>query len=289
MHLLSRRASIDLCCFAIASTLIPGPGRSARGQNVERFAFCGTRDDIATSNELQLTPYNSSAGEAQLQPLPGTATGLSPYGMACVADRWTITDGLTKAGPLITLGVCFLDGDAEKRALVKSIAEEWLQGGLESKLRFQWDVPPPQAQIRISFSRGVLDRSQIGRQATAIRSSAQETMNLHHYMVHSVVRHEFGHALGLRHEHQHPDLPVIWNPKAVFEYFRSKGWSDDQIRHNVLDVAPRRFTCVGDPAPNPQSVMSYYIQEGWANQIIFPSEEITARDRACVLGIYNAA
>ena len=34
------------------------------------------------------------------------------------------------------------------------------------------------------------------------------------------ILHEFGHALGLKHEHQRPDAPPLINMKKLIEYLR---------------------------------------------------------------------
>ena len=36
------------------------------------------------------------------------------------------------------------------------------------------------------------------------------------------IRHEFGHALGLEHEHQHPEAPPQYNHEKVKRYLMTK-------------------------------------------------------------------
>ncbi|HEY1067806.1 MAG TPA: M43 family zinc metalloprotease, partial [Pirellulales bacterium] len=56
--------------------------------------------------------------------------------------------------------------------------------------------------------------------------------------VRSVVLHEFGHALGLIHEHQNPCSQIKWNRDAVIKDLSSPpaNWSRDKIQKNVLDA-----------------------------------------------------
>jgi hypothetical protein len=50
----------------------------------------------------------------------------------------------------------------------------------------------------------------------------------------STVLHEFGHALGAEHEHQHPEADIPWDLPKVYEYYTAKGHSKDVIDESVL-------------------------------------------------------
>ena len=53
----------------------------------------------------------------------------------------------------------------------------------------------------------------------------------------AVVLHEFGHAIGLAHEHQNPDKGIKWNEDAVIRDLSGppNNWDVATIRHNVLN------------------------------------------------------
>ena len=54
----------------------------------------------------------------------------------------------------------------------------------------------------------------------------------------STVLHEFGHVLGLLHEHQSPIKGIVqWDVPKVLEKFRGPPnfWSDEDIRSQILD------------------------------------------------------
>ena len=48
------------------------------------------------------------------------------------------------------------------------------------------------------------------------------------------VIHEFGHALGAEHEHQHPDANIPWDIPKVYEHYASKGIDKATVDENVL-------------------------------------------------------
>jgi hypothetical protein len=46
-----------------------------------------------------------------------------------------------------------------------------------------------------------------------------------------VVLHEFGHVLGLQHEHQNPNAGIKWKLKAVEDYYvNTVGWTNTDAR-----------------------------------------------------------
>jgi hypothetical protein len=74
-----------------------------------------------------------------------------------------------------------------------------------------------------------------------------------------VVLHEFGHALGAEHEHQHPDARIPWDEDAVLKAFVEKGMSEAFIRRNILDkYEAADFTY---SSYDPTSVMHYNVPQ----------------------------
>lgn len=51
----------------------------------------------------------------------------------------------------------------------------------------------------------------------------------------TVVLHEFGHALGLQHEHLHPKANIPWDRPKVYDFYKSNfGWSTEEIDFNLF-------------------------------------------------------
>ncbi|MNJ37472.1 Astacin (Peptidase family M12A) [compost metagenome] len=49
-----------------------------------------------------------------------------------------------------------------------------------------------------------------------------------------IVLHEFGHALGLLHEHQHPDADIPWDIPKVYAYYAAMGAEEAMVNEMVL-------------------------------------------------------
>ena len=51
----------------------------------------------------------------------------------------------------------------------------------------------------------------------------------------NVVLHNFGHMLGLIHEHQSPNAEIPWDKEAVYRYYlENQGWGTEQVDSNLL-------------------------------------------------------
>jgi len=162
-----------------------------------------------------------------------------------------------------TLKVKFLDGDPAVQAKVQAVAREW-EAIANLKLEF---VGSGTAQIRVSFAEQGFSWSTVGTDALTVAAS-KATMNygwlepdtpLREYQ--RVVRHEFGHALGMIHEHQNPAAQgqIPWDKPKVYAYYAQQGWTKEDVDFNIFEVYSEDST--NHTAFDPTSIMEYAIPD----------------------------
>lgn len=280
--MLDRRVFILGSCFA-AHAFLYGVARAQSRQFI-----CGTVDRPPPEDtQLQLDQFSAEAGIDRAA-LEGVVQEfeLTPYGTAYLPHRWRRGDGLTPNTGLITLGIHFLDGPEASRATVRRAASAWLAGDLSRRMAFRFDVPRPQAQITITFNT-IQNSSVVGRES-AKYTQTHATMRLADLEDH-IVQHEFGHALGLQHEHQHPGGGIRWSRARVVADMAKQDWTEEMVQRNIFDRYSARYACVGDRKFNPDSIMLYPIPSDWTENRFSSgvNTAISERDLKCVAGLYR--
>jgi hypothetical protein len=98
--------------------------------------------------------------------------------------------------------------------------------------------------------------------------------------------HEFGHAIGLAHEHQNPAGGMQWNEEVVIrELAKSPNfWDEATARHNVL----RKYEAdqIKGTQFDPHSIMLYFFPADWTINGIGTkaNETLSALDKAFIAG-----
>lgn len=185
--------------------------------------------------DRNLTPQQQAkAAIAAIEENPENAPpmGVAPSGAMSMA---LITGKKWRPGK--TLTVAFLDGPKAKHNMIRKVAPQWSD---YANIRFRF-VTGRAADIRISFVQpGAW--SYIGTDALGI-PRAQCTMNFG-FIDEATILHEFGHALGCIHEHQHPETGIPWDKEKVYAYFAGPPnyWSKAQIDFNLFQKYDRKIT-----------------------------------------------
>lgn len=158
--------------------------------------------------------------------------------------------------------IAFLDGDSSLHERVKQVALTWFH---YASLDPYFVTDAQRASIRISFAEPG-SWSYIGTDCSKVQDGP--TMNFGWLTpgspdddVRRVVLHEFGHALGCIHEHQHPASSIPWNKNAVYAYYGGppNNWPREQVDRNIFQAYDVNLTVHSQV--DPDSIMMYPIPQ----------------------------
>lgn len=168
----------------------------------------------------------------------------------------------TKNGDIDPLQQFFFDNPTINITdAVKKIVNERIQPLVN--LKFEFVDKNTDAEVRISFDKSGGAWSELGTDAKNIHSD-KATMNLGWFDV-STVMHEFGHVLGMIHEHQNPTGQNIdWNKQKVYEWANeTQGWDKDMTDKNILNKYDKDQ--VNGSSFDPLSIMLYFFPSDLTN------------------------
>ncbi|MBX2932390.1 MAG: hypothetical protein KF781_10650 [Chitinophagaceae bacterium] len=162
-----------------------------------------------------------------------------------------------------TLYVKFLSGSKSLQDKVKTIAKEWEK---YANIKFQFvEVGPSHIRINLDDKGG--HNSLIGTMAISIPQD-EKTMNFDttdfktYAAMYRTVLHEFGHAIGLLHEHYSPIAGIHWNKSAVYaELKQTQGWTKEMVDVNLFQQYNVTYT--NGTKYDPKSIMHYPVFARW--------------------------
>lgn len=207
--------------------------------------------------------------------------GTTPRGATIKTSQWT---------PGSKIKVSLNGGTSYIRNKVIQFASEWEK---YANIDFQFVTNDNSAQIRVSFTQNIGSWSYLGKDALSI-SSANPTMNFGWFTdstsdneFYRTTVHEFGHALGMIHEHQQPLVSIPWDKPKVYEYYAStQGWDKQQVDNNLFSRVPAVQTnfSVYDSA----SIMHYPVEESLTigNYSIGWNTSLSPTDKTFIASVY---
>ena len=133
----------------------------------------------------------------------------------------------------------------------KIVNDRWGQL-TDLKLEF---TDPSSANIRISFDPTGGSWSLIGKDCLNQKTGA--TLNFGWFDV-ATTLHEFGHVMGMIHEHQNPyGNPIQWDTNKVYEWAKeTQGWDKATTDTNILNKYDQDQ--INGSVFDPQSIMLYF-------------------------------
>jgi hypothetical protein len=140
-------------------------------------------------------------------------------------------------------------------SIIQTVVNERIQPLVNLTFNFLKKPYNRTPDIRISFDKKDGCFSAVGKDALNYKKE-DATMNFAWLDV-STILHEFGHAIGMNHEHQSPYSSIKWNKPVLYLYYwLTIGWDTNTVDENVINKFDKKNN-TGSKF-DPLSIMLYY-------------------------------
>lgn len=193
----------------------------------------------------------------------------------------------------IVVGIKFLNGTQKMQDAVMKALGDW-EDALEGSLSFA--VSSHANALRTTFESGnkYVHASKIGNRLVSIAEAKRFETNPNSSSARGIVLHEFGHALGLEHEHFSPHLDITWrSDQEIADHINQHlkpgtVWTTGMVKRNITGPRPNIQVCGDKLAFDKKSVMGYAIWPQWnlENITTAPAHSLSNEDIACAQRLY---
>ncbi|MBV8856323.1 MAG: DUF4062 domain-containing protein [Acidobacteria bacterium] len=244
-------------------------------QQGRTVGFFETADELATRVVTAVSRWQMDSSSAPAPPAPvpppptprptppAVQSPSAPAPKASSGERAKARAGYDLLWePGSRLRVRFLDGDQLMQRRVLRLAQVW---SAYANISFE-PSDDEDAEVRISFDSTQGSWAYEG--TTNLKIPFKErTMNLGWLRadspideIESVVLHEFGHVLGLSHEHNNPDAGLVWNRELVYTQMGGppNNWSKEHVERTFFYTWPHDRFPFTKPF-DPQSISAFTI------------------------------
>jgi hypothetical protein len=191
-----------------------------------------------------------------------------------------------------TVTVAFLNSVGNYPDLVMKHVKDW---EAIANIKFQF-VNDSGAAIRISFTSALNQfYAFVGKDMLTnhypdghnMSLGFQTNLNYGDREIRRLILHEFGHALGLIHEHQRPDAGSFFqDPQVVYSFYaQTQGWDQKKVNDNILNVYSQKSIGNSTVFDN-DSIMLYSFPPEITTRPTKVNYDISTLDRTLVGQLY---
>jgi len=187
------------------------------------------------------------------------------------------------------LTVGFFNGTLAEKRQVRAAIRDWTNVGIGISFQFHFNENEVSScKIRIRFSDDHRSWAYIGTTANLIAED-QETVHFGDKLEKQTILHEFGHVLGMIHEHQAPQGSgnnLEFHEDVILNEMKGI-WSEEEVRSNIL-YRPEAELLNGDTYDR-DSIMHYCLHPHWIKKgpKLKENEELSGLDKKWVKRYYR--
>jgi serralysin len=184
----------------------------------------------------------------------------------------------------------FINGSISLQNKIELIAKQW---ETYSNITFSF-ITIGNSNVRINLDSKGGHNSLIGTLANSV-SQSNKTMNFdttdfNDESINRIVLHEFGHVLGLLHEHFSPLSGISWNKQVVYEELsKTNGWDTTTVNENIFKQYALSYT--NGTLYDSKSIMHYPIMPNWTtdNYSVKWNNSLSSGDKLLVSALYPSS